>query len=186
MRIAGVLIGLVLVSCNSVEKSEMKVLPDQLEEQAVSQLVINEYSPKGTLISEYGEESDWIELYNTSDSVLKIEKDEWYLSDDETKPEKFSLPEMTIEPNGFVLIFCDEEESSEKNVHANFKISSDNESVFLYRKSELQDEIRCTEDLKKKFSFGRESDGENFWNTLRFPSPGKSNDSSQNYAETTH
>jgi hypothetical protein len=187
MRVVGILIGLLVFSCNSVEKSEMKAMLQTHEDQPVfSQLVINEYSPKGTLISEYGEESDWIELYNASDSVLKIEKDEWFLSDDENKPEKFALPPLTLEPHGFILIFCDGKNSTEKNVHANFKISSDHETIFLYHNSELQDEIRCTENLKKKFSFGRDSDGQNFWSTLKVPSPGKTNDSSENYAETTH
>lgn len=188
MRIVFVLLLINLISCNSVEKSEMKsnfgLQTDGSE--IIQQLVINEYSSKGTLVNNQGEESDWIELYNPTDSALIINNNEWFLSDDEKKTDKFALPEMTIAPHGFVLILCDGEASSEEYIHANFKISSHNETISLYQNAELKDEIICTEELKKKFSFGRESDGEALWNTMKVPSPGKSNNSSENYAETAH
>jgi hypothetical protein len=188
MRIGVILIMISLISCTSVEKSEMKAAPDIQAEttQKIQQLVINEYSPKGMFVNEQGEETDWIELYNNSDSVLTIGQNEWFLSDDENETDKFALPEMTIEPHGFVIVLCDGKESSENYIHASFKISSDNETISLYHHSELEDEIICTEDLKKKFSFGRESDGKGSWNKIKVPSPGASNNSSENYAEAAH
>lgn len=188
MRMLAILVVINLIACTSVEKSEMKATPDLQAEstQKMPQLVINEYSPKGIFLDEQGEETDWIELYNNSDSVLNIGNNEWFLTDDENETDKFALPQMTIEPHGFVLVLCDGEESSEKYIHANFKISSDNETISLYHNSELEDEIICTEDLKKKFSFGRETDGQTSWDKMKTPSPGISNNSSENYAETAH
>ncbi len=188
MRIVAIFLTINLMACTSVEKSELKAVPEVQPEtmQKVPQLVINEYSPKGIFLNEKGEETDWIELYNNSDSSLTIGSNEWFLTDDENETDKFALPEMTIEPHGFVLVLCDGKESSEKYIHANFKISSDNETISLYHDSELEDEIICTEDLKKKFSYGRETDGQISWNKMKNPSPGTSNDSSQNYAETAH
>jgi hypothetical protein len=188
MRIVAIFLMINLISCTSVEKSEMKAAPllEAETTQKIYQLVINEYSPKGMFVNENGEETDWIELYNNSDSVLKIGANEWFLSDDENETNKFALPEMSIAPHGFVLVLCDGEASSEKYIHANFKISSDNETISLYHQSELADEIICTEDLKKKFSFGRESDGQISWSKIKVPSPGESNNSSENYAETAH
>jgi hypothetical protein len=188
MRISAIFFLISLVACTSVEKSEMKAAPDLQAEtiQKMPQLVINEYSPKGTFVNEQGEETDWIELYNNSDSVLEIGNNEWFLSDDTNETDKFALPEMSIEPHGFILVLCDGQSSTANYIHANFKISSDNETIRLYHNSDLEDEIICTEDLKKKFSFGRESDGQDVWNKIKVPSPGESNNSSENYAETAH
>lgn len=188
MRIALVFLIVNLISCTSVEKSEMKSSPDLKteEKKKTQQIVINEYSPKGLFVNEKGEECDWIELYNTTDSVINIGNNEWFLSDDENETDKFALPKMSIEPHGFVIVLCDGEVSTKEFIHANFKISSDNETISLYHNSDLEDEIICTEDLKKKFSFGRESDGQTSWNKIKVPSPGASNNSSENYAETAH
>lgn len=187
MRISGVLL-IFIVSCNSVEKSELKSCTFDSYDESVksSELIINEYSPKGTLVSQSGEESDWIELYNSTDSLLTIKKGEWFLSDDENDTEKFPLPAMSIEPHGFILLWCDGNESNSKEIHTNFKISSDSEAISLYHNNELQDQISCNEDLKKKFSFGRESDGQNSWTKIKNPSPGRSNNLFENYAETAH
>ncbi len=188
MRIAAIFLMIHLSACTSVEKSEMKATPELQAEatQKIQQLVINEYSPKGIFLNEQGEESDWIELYNPSDSILTIGSNEWFLTDDENETKKFALPEMSIEPHSFILVLCDGETSTEEFIHANFKISADNESIRLYHDTELVDEIICTEELKKKFSFGRESDGDISWNKLKVPSPGQSNESAQDYAESAH
>lgn len=177
-----------LGACSQVIKNDQTTLYNSNKnfEHAHQILVINECAPKGNLINKFGDESDWRELYNLTDSVVTIQKNEWFLTDDETKPTKFALPEMTIVPHGFVLIWCDGNITDKKNIHANFKISSDRESISLYYKSEVHDRITCDQELKKKFSFGREKDGEQFWKILKNPSPGISNQLPDHYAESAH
>lgn len=165
-----------MVSCSTLEKDEMKSTYFETEIAEENQsLIINEYASRGDLVNEFEEESDWIELYNVTDSVLTVSKNEWFLSDDENDPKKFPLPQMTIEPHGFVLVWCDGRNSIDGNIHTNFKISADNEIMSLYHQDELRDQILCEKNLKKKFSFGRESDGTSAWVEIKNPSPGKSN-----------
>jgi hypothetical protein len=54
MRIVAIFLTINLMACTSVEKSELKAVPEVQPEtmQKVPQLVINEYSPKGIFLNE--------------------------------------------------------------------------------------------------------------------------------------
>ncbi len=73
---------------------------------ADAQLLINEYSHRNMNIiaDEYGKNSDWIELINTSSSSLNIGG--YSLSDDSSKPGKWHFPKTALRPQEKLLVFA--------------------------------------------------------------------------------
>ncbi len=117
--------------------SEGKDLP-----VAASQdIQINEISFKSKDENEFGKKSDWIELHNTTDQDLLLSSGDWTISDKLEKPNKFSIPEVKIEANGYLLIWCDKSKLSGDDIHANFKISSKGETISLYHNQNKVDEV---------------------------------------------
>jgi len=165
-----VIVGFILFAC-SAEKTNNKVII--AEENA--ELVINEYSLKGEIANEYGDTSDWIELYNISQNKLQLKAGEWSISDNQKDKYKYILPEITIAANGHLLIWCDGLNKVEKDVHANFKLSDKDEKIGLYKNGILMDEILINREAKKKKSYGRVVDGDKEWKIFKKPTPGLSN-----------
>jgi len=147
-------------------------------------LIINEYSPKSNTLNEFDEEADWIELYNTSDSALEIQAETWSLSDDKNVSDKYFIPPCTIPANGHLVIWCDNRNINERDFHSNFKLSGNGEQISLFYGGSLMDAVIFEDDVKKKVSYGRTNDGDETWTLFKSPSPGSSNQSTDNYAET--
>ena len=128
-----------------------------------SSIVINEIMAKNsaTLADDNGEFDDWIELANLSDQTVDLSG--MYLSDKEANPRKWTIPDgTTIEPNGYLIIWADED-SDQEGLHTNFKLSSDGETITLVdsdaRGNLLLDSLTYGE-LGEDVSFGRSDDGE--------------------------
>ncbi len=95
------------------------------------QVVINEYSASNltSFIDQHDKTEDWIELYNTSSSSMDLSG--WHLSDKESKPMKWVIPEGTvIGGNGHLVFLCSGRDkvfksssNSPKEYHTNFKLS---------------------------------------------------------------
>jgi hypothetical protein len=94
-------------------------------------VVINEILSlnNNTILDDFGERSDWIELYNNSEESIDLGS--WYLSDDESNTLKWIFPDTTIAPHGFILIFCSGRDTLSGFLHSNFKLKSSGEPVFL-------------------------------------------------------
>ena len=109
---------------------------------ATSPVVINELmaSNSSTASDEAGEFDDWIELYNNSSSDVDLSG--WYLSDNGLNLPKFALPAgTTIPANGYLIVWADED-GSQGDLHANFKLSSGGETVVLSNASgEIVDQL---------------------------------------------
>ena len=139
-------------------------------------LVINEFmaSNESTVTDEAGEFDDWVEIYNTSDEA--VETGGLFLSDNPDRPDKWALPDVTIPAKGYLLIWTDED-GSQGELHANFKLSKDGEIITLHDSTAnglvLMDEIEFgpqTTDV----SSGRFPDGADNMENLA-PTPGSSN-----------
>jgi hypothetical protein len=95
-----------------------------------SGLVINEVLASNIdteLDPDYGQFSDWIELYNGTGSSIDIGG--YYLSDDEQNLTKWKIPNgKKIDANEYLLIWADKEDTG---VHTNFKLSDKGETVVL-------------------------------------------------------
>ena len=69
-------------------------------------ILINEFMSKNdtTINDDDGDFSDWIELYNTSDTAVNLLN--YNLSDDDDNLNKWTFPEIIILPHGYLLIFA--------------------------------------------------------------------------------
>ena len=81
-----------------------------------------------------GELCDWIELYNTTDQPIKLNK--YALSDNEGKPLKWRFPDdAEIPAQGYYLVLCtgkDRMDTKMQDVpHTNFRISAEQETIIL-------------------------------------------------------
>lgn len=98
----------------------------------VGQVKINEFlaDNQGDVKNEYNTYEDWIELYNTTSVPLELSG--LYLTDNFASPSKFTIPQNTIiQPNGFLIIWADENPSSASYIHANFKLAAGGEQLML-------------------------------------------------------
>jgi len=94
--------------------------------QAFGDVIISEFvgSNQTGLVDEDGDTSDWLELYNNGPVSVNLLG--WSLTDDTGSPTKWSIPGITLEPKGFLVIFCSGKNRTTLNqpLHTNFKISA--------------------------------------------------------------
>jgi hypothetical protein len=140
-----------------------------------SPVVINEIMARNdtTIADPQGEYDDWIELFNTSSETVDLSG--MYLSDNPDNPLKWRFPAgTTIAPGGYTIVWADEDVDDEPGLHANFKLSSQGETVWMYdtdtRKNALLDSVSFTA-LKADQSVGRVPDGNGPMQILPIPSP---------------
>jgi hypothetical protein len=93
-------------------------------------LVINEVMSNNISIASDPSDAfeDWIELYNTTQ--FPISTNNLYLSDDLANVLKWDLPNHMIPPNGYYVIWADED-GNQGEEHANFKLSNAGETISL-------------------------------------------------------
>ena len=71
---------------------------------ADAQVVINEYCPSTSVMAdEDGDTSDWLELYNRSDSDVNLNG--WHLSDRMDNLAKWTFPEVIMPPRSYMLVY---------------------------------------------------------------------------------
>lgn len=104
------------------------------EIEEVNDLVINEIMASNTTTAsdENGEFDDWIELYNNTDTDISLFG--YYLTDDETDVLQWAFPDTTIAANDYLIIWADKDEE-QSGLHAEFKLSSSGETVYLVNSS---------------------------------------------------
>ena len=144
--------------------------------QASAQIVINEFMSDNTatLADQDGDYSDWIELYNFSNTPINLLN--FSLSDQDDELNKWTFPAIIIPAQSFLTIIA-----SGKNrlaideLHTNFKISSSGESLYL--SDELGQIINQIEPvaLTENKSYGRSPDGSDNLLPFVFPTPNGSN-----------
>ena len=95
-----------------------------------SDIVINEFmADNSTAVPDpNGEYDDWIELYNKTASPINLNG--YFLSDKLTNLTKWTFPNVTIQPNSFIIVWADEN-GSQSGLHANFKLSAAGEAIYL-------------------------------------------------------
>ena len=97
----------------------------------VSGLVINEIMAANfsAISDQDGEYDDWVELYNGNNFDLNLNG--YYLSDSENDLTKWSFPNVTIGANDYLIIWCDTAGSSQSGLHTTYRLSADQEEVYL-------------------------------------------------------
>jgi hypothetical protein len=142
-----------------------------------SPIVINEFMAKNdsTIQDNVGNYSDWIELYNNSNESVNLNG--YYLSDDLSNKTKWAIPDISIEANGFYLVWCTSDSSLGEN-HSNFKLSADGEDVAL---SYVNNNDTILLDgfsygvQTSDTSYGRQTDANPNWVYFEYPTPNSSN-----------
>jgi hypothetical protein len=86
-----------------------------------------------------GEDDDWIELVNTTNTPIDLAG--FYLSDNPLNLMAWVFPAGTSIPaNGYLLVWADKD-TLQQGLHANFKISADGEYVYLSHGFNVHDQI---------------------------------------------
>ena len=129
---------------------ESKISPKDLtinELMAVNSFVVSDSD---------GEYDDWIELYNNTS--YKISTKDIYLSNDSQDKLKWLLPEVTINPDSYYIIWADDDVNQD-GAHANFKLDKERDSLWMsYSDGSIIDSINFS-NQHPAISYGRYPNG---------------------------
>jgi hypothetical protein len=155
--------------------------------QSVPDIAINEVmaSNSSTIADDDGDFSDWIELYNTTNQSINLEG--YGLSDNFNNTFKWVLPDITMAPGSFLLIWASGKNRRDPNspLHTNFAIAADGEEILLSRPDETRVDALPPTSIPIDFSFGRFPNGSNNWFLFDEPTPGSSNKEADNQGVLT-
>lgn len=163
---------LVTASDHAGQVSSTKL--ETLGVSAAAPLFINEFmaSNQTTIRDPANETDDWIELYNGGTSDLALAG--FFLTDTLGIPLKWALPDTTIPPGGFVLVWADED-GMQGPMHANFRLARAGEVVAIFdQRLALIDSVSFGVQLAD-ISYGRLPDGGPSFTSFTSPTPGTSN-----------
>ena len=141
------------------------------------ELYINEFLASNQTVNqdEYGEYDDWMELYNAGNEPVWL--GDKYLTDDLGNPDKWLMPDYTIQPEEFLLFWCDEDQD-QGPFHTNFKISADGEELGIFDNETTGFAVIETitfGEQQEDISYGRDPDAGENWIFYQSPTPGISN-----------
>lgn len=88
-------------------------------------------SNQSFLFDQDGNDSDWVEVYNNSNTTLNLEN--YYLSDDDDEFQKWKFPSLHLAPFSYLVVFASDKNRVDPNqeLHTNFSIKAAGEKIFL-------------------------------------------------------
>jgi Lamin Tail Domain len=99
----------------------------------IGTLRINEFMASGSTYSnELVLGSDWIELFNTTSDTIRMTGGEWFITDTLGWQTKWVLPDTSILPRGYLVIWADGQDTTLTQMHSNFKLSASGEEIGIY------------------------------------------------------
>ncbi len=143
-------------------------------------LVINEImaSNSSTIADELGDFDDWIEIYNGGTETIVLTG--MSLTDNLSNPTAYTFPSTfpatTIAPGEYIIVWADEE-PAEGDFHANFKLKSEGESLYLLDGGVIVDDTTF-QPLGPDVPWGRWPNGTGDFKVLGTATPGAENDDS--------
>ena len=128
-------------------------------------LVINEVMAlNNSFISDNeGGYADWVELFNASNSPINISS--YYLTNRWSEPNRWSLPNVTLDSGQHLLIWCDDD-TDDGPLHASFHLDAMEDELFIMAQdSGAWRAIDQTSwvNAQPNLSWGRSTDGANDW-----------------------
>lgn len=144
-----------------------------------AQIVINEVNVSNLsgLTDNFGQNEDWVELYNTTAGSIDISG--WHLSDDPAAPLKWVVPPGTsMAANGHQIFWCSGRNTSGGgSYHTNFKLNqtAGDHIVLSDAGGVILDDYQCTARTKADNSRGRTTDGAATWSLFLTPTPNAAN-----------
>ncbi|MCH2225541.1 MAG: CotH kinase family protein [Crocinitomicaceae bacterium] len=140
-----------------------------------------------TIADAFGENKDWVELYNTSSSPADISG--FYLSDKPGNPLKWQVPTGTIIPaNGYKIIFCSKRNTtSGTEIHTNFSLTQTKGEWIILSNTlgNIVSSLQIIHYTKQDHSVGRSVDGATDWKLFTTPTPNSPNIGAVNFYEPT-
>lgn len=125
-----------------------------LQTLVLPELIISEAMSSNSKYMPYkGDCYDLVELQNNSDSAINLSG--YYLSDKRSEPERYALPDITLEPGEFFVIYCSGLPTLGKD-HTSFKLSADGETLYLSKDGSFVDILTIPAQLRKNESYGRD------------------------------
>ena len=152
---------------------------------AKAQLVINEMMQSNVerIMDDLNEFPDsWVELYNSGSEAVNLK--DYQISNKNKVKKAWQLPDMTVEPNSYVIIYCDKEGIETKPLHTDFRLESGKGcTVYLFKDKKAEpvdslpyiDEKPLVKMPAPDVAFGRKTDGAAEWGYQLTPTPGKAN-----------
>ena len=142
-------------------------------------LVINELMQSNieTIMDDIKEFPDsWVELYNPTDAAINL-KDYKICNKNKVK-KAWQLPDMSIEPKGYVVVYCDKEGKEDNRLHPDFRLESDKGcQVYLFKDKAVVDSLPAAlvRMPSPDIAYGRKTDGAEEWGYQLTPTAGKAN-----------
>ena len=136
-------------------------------------VVVNEFlaSNNGVVRDPAGDAEDAIELYNPTSAPVRLLG--YTLTDNLARPDKWALPDTTIAPGAYLVVWADEE-PEEGPMHAMIKLSAGGEQIGLYNAGVPVDTLTFGAQTTN-VSVGRVPDGSGAFAALAAPTFGRSN-----------
>jgi hypothetical protein len=122
--------------------------------------------------------SDWIELFNTTNDTIVFEKNKWFITDTIGNNKKYQLPELTMLPRSFLVVWADGLDTVINQIHTNFNLSKDGEDIGLFYQSDstlIKVDSYSFGTQQSGVSEGRLPDGGSTWTFFNTPTPGQPN-----------
>ncbi|MES2593604.1 MAG: CotH kinase family protein [Bacteroidota bacterium] len=154
------------------------VVLNSVMDKADAQVIINEFSCSNvsTIQDNYNDTPDWIELYNTSSSVVSLTG--YYLSDKISNPTKWAIPAgVSIPANGYLIIWVSGRNTVVgTDVHAGIKFNQTKpEDIVFADAAGLIIEALTLNPTQSDHSRGKTIDGGTIWGVFTTPTPGMPN-----------
>ena len=165
--------------CPGYPKTEegMAEYEKSLKETEDIGLYINEFmaSNATTICDSFGSYSDWIELYNSTDTDMDISG--FGISDNLSQPMKYRLPDgTTIAAKGYLVVFCSGNEGMQNGeLHAPFGLRSYGEDVVIANRAGRIIDSYSFKNQETDVSMARIPDGAGEFQSNSQPSPGYPN-----------
>lgn len=165
--------------CPGYPKTEegMAEYEASLKETEDMGLYINEFmaSNATTICDSFGSYSDWIELYNSTDTDMDISG--FGISDNLSQPMKYRFPDgTTIAAKGYLVVFCSGNEGMQNGeLHAPFGLRSYGEDVVIANRAGRIIDSYSFKNQETDVSVARIPDGAGELQPNSQPSPGYPN-----------
>ena len=114
---------------------------------------------------------DYIELRNASGQRVSLKG--WRLSDNHDRPDKWILPDVTLPPDGYLIVHCSglNRTDDPAHLHASFKLSAGETVILSAPDGALVDSITLPK-LERGQAYSLSGDA---WTTALAPTPGRAN-----------
>ena len=124
----------------------------------------------------------WVELYNAGDADVNLK--DYQISNKNKVKKAWQLPDKTIAPGGYVIIYCDKEGKEDNRLHPDFRLESGKGCTLYLFKNKNAEPVDSLPYIDGKplvkmpapdVAFGRKTDGADEWGYQLTPSAGKAN-----------